>query len=83
LDSVKNVIWLRVLIVMPITAMQTVQGQHVKWDLVYLMIENVERIVKLIQHGWVLITVVNVIVASFGCRANRYALSAIIVVRSV
>ena len=68
MDSVKIVIWLHVSVAMVSTAMLTALGQHVKQDLQCLIVKNAERIVRLIQHGWVKITVVNVAVASFGCK---------------
>jgi hypothetical protein len=51
---------------MATTATQTVLEQHANQVIPYLIIKNAERIVWLIQHGLVLITVVSATVASFG-----------------
>jgi hypothetical protein len=83
LDNVETVIWLLVSVAMVSTAMQTVQGQHVRQDLQSLTTKNVERIAKLITRGWVRITVVDAVVASFGLKKSKNALNVIIVVRSV
>jgi hypothetical protein len=58
---------------MVITAMQTALGKDANQAIVYLMVENAGRIVKLINNGWVRVIVANVIVASFGLISNRFA----------
>jgi hypothetical protein len=49
-----------------IIAMQTALGQRANQDSQWLIIKNVERIVKLVQHGLVMITAVSVLMGSFG-----------------
>jgi hypothetical protein len=71
LDSIRTVISLHALIVMAITATQTVLEQHVNQDLQCSTLKNVRGIVCLIKLGTVQITVAGATVASFGCRQNK------------
>jgi hypothetical protein len=70
LDSVRTVISQHALVVVAITATQTVLEQHVKQDLQCSTLKNVGGIVCLIRLGIVQITVVNVTMASFGNKEN-------------